>query len=106
MAATSSEKPTDEARLNEAMQNYFARRNVMLDAGMAAQRLGIGLGEVIHALTDWVGIEQCPRCQRWQRALDKLRVVGWKVKWGEVAERAVADRKTGKIRVIWITDGD
>jgi hypothetical protein len=32
--------------------------------------------------------------------LDKIRVDGWKVKWGDVAERV--ETKPGKMRVTWL----
>ena len=80
---------------------YAARRKIIIDARILSDRLGIGLGEVIHAITNWVGIDQCPRCIRWQVALDKLRVTGWKLKWAEVTDRIENKYTPGRIRVTW-----
>ncbi len=39
----------------------------------AAEKRGIGLGELVHVMTDAVGIEQCSPCVKRQKRLDALQ---------------------------------
>ena len=39
-------------------------------------QFGLLPGECIHKLTDALGIEQCPRCQRDEKLLNRIRELG------------------------------
>jgi len=45
---------------------------------------GIGVGDLVAKLTTALGIPPCSTCQARQLVLNKLRLVGWKIKWDEV----------------------
>ena len=46
-----------------------------------AEEQGIGVGDVVAKLTKAFGIKPCSSCDRRRQVLNKLRMVGWKVKW-------------------------
>lgn len=56
----------------------------MLSIVNEAKRREIGLGDMIKKLTDYFGIEQCPRCQRWQVFLNQLRLRDYKIEWDKI----------------------
>lgn len=64
----------------------------------------VGLGELVHVFTDYLGIKQCSPCARRQMKFDKIKIPD-KFLWGELVNRAKQLRKPDEIVVTWI-EGD
>lgn len=46
-----------------------------------AQEQGMGVGDLIAKLTKTFGIKPCASCEQRRKVANKMRVVGWKIKW-------------------------
>ncbi len=50
-----------------------------------AKKRGVGVGDLMKKVTDFLGIPQCPRCARWQILWNKIRVLpNQKINWKDV----------------------
>ena len=66
-----------------------------------AEQNNVGLGELVHVVTDYLGISQCSPCARRQMKMDKIKIPT-KFVWAELVNRAKALRKPDEIAVTWI----
>jgi len=48
---------------------------------MIAKNKGIGVGDLVHKLTNILGIPHCAKCQERKLVMNKLRLNGWKIDW-------------------------
>ncbi len=68
-----------------------------------AKELGIGLGELIHAMTDAVGIKQCSPCKSRQKSLDVFRIPKKMIPWASLLQKVDELRdEPDEIKVTWI----
>ncbi len=74
------------------------------DIANEAQALGIGLGELIHVMTDAVGIKQCNPCAQRQKSLDVFRIPKKMIPWASVLQRVedLREDEPDEIKVTWI----
>lgn len=72
-----------------------------------AKDLNIGLGELVHVLTDAIGVRQCAPCKMRQQTLDVFRIPARAIPWAKVLERVqdLRDEPDG-ITVTWVEGRD
>jgi len=49
-----------------------------------AKHRGVGVGDLVAKLTTVLGIPPCSSCEARKLVLNKLKIVGWKIKWDDV----------------------
>lgn len=68
-----------------------------------AEGYSIGVGELVHVLTDYLGIPQCAPCQRRQKFLDRLRINADRLPWQKLLDKVYELRgEQKKITVTWL----
>jgi len=73
----------------------------------AAEKRGIGLGELVHVMTDAVGIKQCSPCAQRQKILDVFQIPESMIPWAKVKEKVMELRGEDEteIKVTWDDNG-
>jgi len=68
-----------------------------------AEKLGIGVGELVHAMTDALGIKQCSPCAARQKSLDVFRIPRKMIPWASLLDKVDELRdEPDEIKVTWI----
>lgn len=90
--------------MNKARRHRANIRELNGQMTAQAESNSVGLGELVHVVTDWLGIAQCAPCVRRQMKFDKIKIPD-KLLWGELVNRAKQLREPDEIQVTWV-NGD